>query len=563
MRNIIFLLFFVFLTNVNSQNPLLTSDHSDQVKWVDSVYNSLSIDEKIGQLFTVWVATKYGDDEINEISKLIENYHLGGLIFSLGNIKDQALAINHFQKISNVPLLISMDAEWGIGMRLSDAFSFPYNMTLGAIKNDSLIYDVGKRIGYHAKRLGVQINFAPVVDVNTNPRNPIIGSRSFGEDKYNVARKGVSYLKGMHYHGIMGAAKHFPGHGDTETDSHKTLPSISFSKDRINKIELYPFKELIKNNLDGIMTAHLNIPSLDKKNISTLSKKIINDLLIEDLKFNGLVITDALDMKAIVDFSEGEHPDITALNAGNDLLLMPENIVKSFKEIKKAYKKNKISEKRLMTAVKKLLSAKYKSGLSSFKTIQTENIVEDLNQDIDFALLDKLAEESITAVKNSNNNIPFNISSKESIGYISFGDDSNMIFHDYLNMYDRVDHLNKLNNDSLIQKVNSYSKIIIGLHKSDSSPFNDYKFTDGEVQIIEKIKDSNITLVIFAKPYSLMDIEIDGIESILVAYQNSSVFQKKAAQAIFGAIDVKGVLPVTINKKIPVNTSLEIKKKKS
>ena len=250
-----------------SQNPLISEHSFKQKEWVDRVYNNLSLDERIGQLYTVWVATRYGEEEIKHISKLIRDYHLGGLIFSLGNIKDQAIAINKFQKLSKVPLLISMDAEWGIGMRLRDAFSFPYNMTLGAIQDDKLIYEVGKRIGYHAKRLGVQINFAPVVDINTNPRNPIIGFRSFGEDKFNVASKALNYLKGMHYYGIMGAAKHFPGHGDTETDSHLTLPSINFSKERINEVELYPFKELINNNLDGIMTAHLNIPNLDKTKI--------------------------------------------------------------------------------------------------------------------------------------------------------------------------------------------------------------------------------------------------------------------------------------------------------
>jgi beta-glucosidase-like glycosyl hydrolase len=486
---------------------------------------------------------------------------LGGLIFSLGNIEDQARAINKFQNLSKVPLLISMDAEWGIGMRLDDAFSFPYNMTLGAIKNDSLVYDVGKRIGYHAKRLGVHINFAPVVDINTNPRNPIIGSRSFGEDKFNVSRKAVNYLKGMHHHGIMGAAKHFPGHGDTETDSHKTLPSISFSKERIDDVELYPFKKLIENNLDGIMTAHLNIPNLDKNRISTLSKKVINDLLLDDLGFEGLVITDALDMKAIVDFSKGEYPDITALNAGNDLLLMPNDIERSVKEIKKAYQKKKISPERLELAVKKILYAKYKSGLNSFKQIKIDNIIDDLNQDIDYALLDKLAEESITLVKNDNNNLPINISDQQSIGYIKFGDDSHEIFIDYLNKYKQVDHIRS---DSILLKANLYDKIIVGLHKSDKSPFNDYKFTSEEISLINKIKNqTDLTLVIFSKPYSMLDIDITGIESILIAYQNSDVFQIKAAQAVFGGIEIKGVLPVTINKKIPVNTSIILKKKKN
>jgi len=456
-----------------------------------------------------------------------------------------------------------MDAEWGIGMRLDDAFSFPYNMTLGAIKNDSLVYKVGKRIGYHAKRLGVHINFAPVVDINTNPRNPIIGSRSFGEDKFNVANKGISYLKGMHEYGIMGAAKHFPGHGDTETDSHKTLPTISFDKDRINNVELYPFKKLIENNLDGIMTAHLNIPNLDKKEISTLSQKVINNLLVDDLGFEGLVITDALDMKAIVDFSKGDYPDITALNAGNDLLLMPTDVAKSIKEIKKAYQKNKISPQRLESAVKKILYAKYKAGLSDLKPVEIDNIVDDLNQDIDYALLDRVAEESITLVKNQNLNLPLDISNNQSVGYINFGDDSYNTFINYINKYKKVDHINKISSDSLIEKTKSYDKIIIGLHKTDKSPFEDYKFTKEEISFINEVKnETNLTIVVFSKPYSMLDIDVDGIESIIIAYQNSEIFQTKAAQALFGAIDTKGVLPVSINKTMPVNTSIQLKKKK-
>ena len=456
-----------------------------------------------------------------------------------------------------------MDAEWGIGMRLDDAFSFPYNMTLGAIENDSLIYQVGKRIGFHAKRLGVQINFAPVVDINTNPANPIIGFRSFGEDKYNVSNKALNYLKGMHHHGIMGAAKHFPGHGDTETDSHLTLPTIGFSKDRIEEVELYPFKKLIENGLDGIMTAHLNIPSLDKNKVSTLSKKVINNLLINDLGFKGLVITDALDMKAIVDFSKGDYPDVSALNAGNDLLLMPTDVAKSIKELKKAIQKNKISTKTLEKAVKKNLMAKYKSGLNNFKPIETENIVEDLNQDIDYALLDRLAEDSMTLVKNHNTNLPISISDQKSIGYINMGDDSYNTFLKYLNKYSKVDHIYQNNKDSLIEISKNYDKVIVGLHKSDKSPFGEYKFTEDEISIINDLKKlTDLTLVVFSKPYSIFDLNIDDIQSILIAYQNSTVFQEKAAQAIFGAIDVKGKLPVTINKDIPVNTSIKLKKKR-
>ena len=386
MRYYLTLLFaFLFSAFLFSQNPLLTVDVENQKKWVDSTYNSLSIDQKIGQLFTIWVATKQGPEKMKEVSSIIEKNHLGCLIFSLGNIVDQAKATNKFQAISKVPLLIGMDAEYGIGMRLDNAFSFPFNMTLGAIEDNSLIYKVGKRIGAHAKRLGVHINFAPVTDINTNPNNPIIGSRSFGEDKINVTLKSLAYLKGMQSEGIMGSAKHFPGHGDTSTDSHKTLPIIDFSAKRINNVELYPYKELIKNQLSGVMVAHMEVPSLEKtpKLPSTLSKNIITKLLKNKLKFEGLIITDAMDMKGVVDFNKDESADVNALLAGNDVLLMPDDLDESTKSIKKALKNGIISEKRLSYSVKKILLAKYKAGLHKISEISLENISKDLNTELD------------------------------------------------------------------------------------------------------------------------------------------------------------------------------------
>ena len=407
MRKFLIITLITFLNFNFSQNPLETSDYEDQKKWVDSVYNSLNQEEKIGQLFTVWVATKYGEEEISHISSLINKYKLGGLIFSLGKIEDQADATNHFQSISKVPLLIGMDAEWGIGMRLDDAFSFPYNMTLGAIEDESLVYKVGERIGKHANRLGVHINFAPVVDINTNPDNPIIGSRSFGEDKFNVTEKALAYLKGMQSTNLMGSAKHFPGHGDTQTDSHYTLPLISFDKERIYDVELYPYKKLIENNLSSVMTAHINVPSLQKGNLpSTLSNNIINNILKNELSFNGLIVTDALDMKGVVDFTKKEYADVSAMKVGNDILLMPNDLEESVKQIKKALSRKKISNERLEESVKKILMAKYKAGLHNFKEIQKSNIVAEMNEEEDFALLDQLAEQSMTLVRNNDNNLP-------------------------------------------------------------------------------------------------------------------------------------------------------------
>ena len=551
------LLFLLFYNYSFSQNPLISKDKVKQEIWVDSIYNSLSTDQKIGQLFTIWVATKQGADKMKEVSSIIKKNHLGGLIFSLGNIKDQAKYTNEFQSISKVPLLIGMDAEWGIGMRLDDAFSFPYNMTLGAVNDESLIYNVGKRIGVHAKRIGVHINFAPVTDINTNPNNPIIGSRSFGEDKLSVTNKSLSYLKGMQSEGIMGSAKHFPGHGDTSTDSHKTLPTINFSAKRINEVELFPYKKLIDNNLSSVMVAHMEVPSLEKepKMPSTLSKNIISKLLKKKLKFEGLVITDAMDMKGVVDFNKNQSADVSALLAGNDILLMPDDLDESTKSIKNAINNGIITEKRLKYSVKKILMAKYKAGLHVNNEVNLNNIVEDMNSDVDKLLFEEITEKSITLIKNDNDILPLkDISSK--IAFLEMGGSNSDEFFKMLNHYTKVD---KIEYDSeILRKIEPYNTIIVGFHKSNKSPFDPYKFSKSDKEILELIsKNKKVILNIFAKPYALMDVDMTDISSVLVSYQNNSTAQNKSAQIIFGALPAVGKLPVSINNKYPVHTSIK------
>ena len=554
------LLFFLLISFFSySQNPLITSDKIEQEVWVDSIYNSLSIDQKIGQLFTIWVATKQGPEKMDEVSSIIKKNHLGGLIFSLGNINDQAKYTNEFQSISKVPLLIGMDAEWGIGMRLDDAFSFPYNMTLGALNDNSLIYRVGKRIGVHAKRIGVHINFAPVTDINTNPNNPIIGSRSFGEDKINVTMKSLSYLKGMQSEGIMGSAKHFPGHGDTSTDSHKTLPIINFSAKRINDVELFPYKQLIKNNLSTVMVAHMEVPSLEKepKMPSTLSKNIISKLLKKKLKFEGLVITDAMDMKGVVDFNKNQSADVSALLAGNDVLLMPDDLDESTKSIKNAIKDGTITEKRLKYSVKKILMAKYKAGLHKNNKVDLKNIVEDMNSNIDKLLFEEITEKSITLIKNDNDILPLkDVSSK--IAFLEMGDSNSDEFFKMLNHYTKVDKVEYDSKAELLRTLKPYKTVIVGFHKSNKSPFDPYKFSKTEIETLELLsKNKNVILNVFAKAYALMDVDITNVSSVLVSYQNNVTAQNKSAQIIFGALPAVGKLPVSINKKYPLHTSIK------
>jgi beta-N-acetylhexosaminidase len=328
MRNLTLgILFSLIFYNVSSQqiNPLLVSSELEQQQnWVDSIYGNMSLQEKIGQLFMPVIFSSDPKVKTDEIKNLIQNQYIGGIIFSKGGPKRQAKLNNEYQALSRTPLLMAMDAEWGLAMRLDSTFAYPWNMTLGAITNNKIVEKVGKRIGEQTKRMGMHINFAPVVDINTNPANPIIGNRSFGEDRRNVTEKSLAFMTGMQSAGILANAKHFPGHGDTDTDSHKTLPTINFSKERIDSIELFPYKRLIREGLASVMVAHLNVPSLEEKDNypSSLSKTIVTDLLKGQLGFNGLIFTDALNMKGASDFKEPGEIDLAAFLAGNDVLLI-------------------------------------------------------------------------------------------------------------------------------------------------------------------------------------------------------------------------------------------------
>jgi len=301
--------------------------------WVDSVFNTLTPYERISQLFMISVYSN-GDAKYNEnISKQICDYKVGGITFFKGGPVRQAILTNQFQMYADVPLLIAIDGEWGLAMRLDSTPVFPRQITLGAITNDSLIFEMGCEIARECKRIGIQLNFAPVVDINSNPKNPVINSRSFGENKFNVSKKSFAYMRGMQSHGVLACAKHFPGHGDTDTDSHLALPVIHHSKEMIDTLDLFPFKEMIKNDISSVMVAHLNIPSLDtsKNSISSLSKTIVTDILKKDLGFKGLVFTDALEMKGVSNTFKDGDAELNALIAGNDILLLPQDIPKALK----------------------------------------------------------------------------------------------------------------------------------------------------------------------------------------------------------------------------------------
>ncbi|GGD93370.1 glycoside hydrolase family 3 N-terminal domain-containing protein [Planktosalinus lacus] len=563
-RYLILLLIALSNTLVYSQqlNPLkVIGDVENQQKWVDSVYNSLSLEEKVGQLFMVDLFSSESKAKIESIKKLVTDYHIGGIIFSKGGPGRQARITNDFQSAAKVPLLIAMDAEWGLAMRLDSTFAFPWNMTLGAIEDPQLIFKAGKRIGEHNKRLGVHINFAPVVDINTNPNNPIIGNRSFGEDRDNVTIKSIAFMQGMQSAGVLANAKHFPGHGDTDSDSHKTLPSISFSKQRIDSIELYPYKELFKRGLASVMVAHLNVPSLEPRQNypSVLSRPIVTDLLKRDLGFQGLIFTDALNMKGVSNFTSPGEVDLAAFKAGNDVLLISENVPRAVSIIVENYQKGTITEERLEHSVKKILMAKYKVGLYNFKPVETTFLVDELNTAQDHQLYEELIENAVTIVKNSRNILPVKDIENKKFAYVNFGDADGEPYLKQLRKYTKVDWVKAATLDELIHRLEDYETVFIGFHKSNETPWKSYKMSQKElVWIYEIARTNKVILNIFTRPYALLDLKTTAnFEGIVVSYQNSQVAQEVSAQIVFGARAAKGKLPVTSGEAFPVNTQIK------
>lgn len=558
------LVFLYFPLFAQENNPLiLKKDFQNQKKWVDSIYDNMSLEEKMGQLFMVDIFSSDPKAKTDKIKDLITNYHLGGIIFSKGGPVQQAKLNNEFQALAKVPLMIGMDAEWGLAMRLDSTYAFPWNMTLGAITDNKIVEKVGRRIGEHSKRLGVHINFAPVVDINTNPKNPIIGNRSFGEDRDNVTEKALAFMKGMQSAGIMGSAKHFPGHGDTDMDSHKTLPTIDFSRERLDTLELYPYKRLISQGLNSVMVAHLNVPALEPRinYPSSLSSKIVTDLLKKELGFNGLIFTDALNMKGASNYKKPGEIELAAFLAGNDVLLIPEDIPKAMEYLVNSYNDETITERRLANSVKKILYAKYKVGLNNYKPVNATYLLADLNSVIDDALYEEAMDNALTVIKNDRAILPIKDLQKKKIAYVNFGDDSGEEFLNELKKYGRVDWVKANSLDDYIQKLKEYNYVIIGFHKSNDNPWKKFEFTQNEVVWLYEIARTNtVILDVFARPYAMLDLKTTAnFEGIIMSYQNSKISQQLSAQLIFGAREAKGKLPVSLGKDLPLNTMLKTK----
>ncbi|MEQ8323261.1 MAG: glycoside hydrolase family 3 N-terminal domain-containing protein [Vicingaceae bacterium] len=526
--------------------------------WADSLILTLSLEEKIGQLFMVAAYSNRGQEHESELSELIKKFGIGGLIFFQGGPIRQALMCNELQSESKIPLLIGMDAEWGLAMRLDSTVKYPWQMTLGAIQNDQLIYEMGRQIGLQLNRMGVHVNFAPVVDVNVNANNPVINARSFGESRENVANKGLAYMAGLQSARVMANAKHFPGHGDTDKDSHKSLPIINHNNARLDSIELYPFKALIRQGLSSMMVAHLNVPALVREfNMpTTLSEQLIKGMLRDSLRFEGLIFTDALNMKGVsARFKPGEV-DLMALKAGNDVLLFPEDVPKAVNEIVGAVKEGEISEEEITAHCLRILRSKEWVGLSNYQSVPIEGLYQDLNK-IEYRLLQrKLFQSALTLLENKNDLLPIDHLDTLNIACLAIGEGGQTAFHHYLSMYTKVDSFflpfnsDQISHKPLLDDMSEHDLVIVSIHTSDKSPYSRKPLDGSSANFLSALRlKKKVVLVSFANPYLLKSIpNLNHFDAILQSYQNTELANELSAQAIFGGIGLKGRLPVSIDR---------------
>ncbi|NOQ75570.1 MAG: serine hydrolase [Crocinitomix sp.] len=568
VKILVFTVLAVFLSIGNSWGQNGTANIADNkvtpaflaVKsvWADSVFKSLTPDQRIAQLFMVAAYSNKEMDHVNTIDKLVSEYKIGGLIFFKGSPIRQADLTNRYQKNAKTPLFIAIDGEWGLSMRLDSTVKYPRQMLLGAIQDDALIYEMGQQIGDQCKRMGIHINFAPVIDVNNNANNPVINNRSFGENKEIVAKLGLAYMKGMQEKKVLACGKHFPGHGDTDKDSHKALPIITHSFARLDSLELYPFKQLINKGLASMMVAHLYIPILDdtENQASTLSPKIVNGLLKDSLGFEGLIFTDALNMKGVSSFYEPGEVDVKAILAGNDVLLFPEDVPVGIAKIKQAIASGEITQEEIDARCLKILKAKEWAGLNNYAPIETKHLYDDLNLPAYNILNRKISKGAITLIKNQSSILPLQDLNTQKTLYINVGGTSNNIFKQTLNLYTQVDmlqiprSLSKEDEQKLMDGSADYDRIIMAFHRTNNNPRRNFGVTRQSIKIHNTLSERQTVVgVLFGNPYVMEEFgAIDSTKAFLVGYQDTDFMQEAAAQIIFGGAVPIGKLPVTASE---------------
>ncbi|MCK5824668.1 MAG: hypothetical protein KAG96_04605 [Ichthyobacteriaceae bacterium] len=548
--------------NTDTKDPLYIDEN--QTVWVDKEMKNLSLEEKIGQMFAIGAFSDNSKTNEQWVEKLTKQNLIGSVVFFKGHAKRQAELTNYYQSLAKVPLMIAMDAEWGVSMRLSNTPILPLQMPVAATNKIENSYLVSEEIAKECKRLGVHLSYSPIADVNINPANPIIGRRSFGEDKELVTNYSISAIEAYNDNNVLSCGKHFPGHGDTSQDSHKTLPSVLADMKRIEDIELYPFERIIDAGVPTMMVAHLKIPALEpnKDLPSSLSPLVIEGLLKEKMGYKGLIMSDALNMQGAKSFGTNVEINIQALKAGNDVLLYPVDIEETIEKIVEEIKLGKITEERIDHSVIKILKSKYWAGLNNFNDVVVENVEEDLNSIEATNIINKVAKESITLVKNSKNVLPLKADTKKAVANICFGDDKFEEFEQKLNNFTKVDTFNvdKIGLTKVKQILQNYDTVIVSV----DLPYAGYKTRIGKKKtgelkgkINSLIRGKKAILNLLGDPYKLPMFGNDSnYNSILLGYKNSDAVQNYMAATIIGEEKPQGVLPVSVNQKYPLGTSL-------
>ena len=539
----------------------LQAQKMNEKKWVRKQFSALNMNEKIAQLMVIRVHSNWSQKSIDSISALIQQYNLGGLCFFQGGPIRQAIQTNAFQSVAKTPLFIAIDAEWGLGMRLDSVESFPRQLSMGAFASSNLVYQMGAAIANQCKRLGIQINYGPVIDINNNPLNPVINDRSFGQDKAQVIQQGIAYMKGLQDNGVMATAKHFPGHGDVNVDSHFDLPVIYKSKAELDSLELAPFKALIDAGIASIMVAHLSVPAIDDrpKYATSLSSNAVNGLLKKELGFQGISVTDAMDMKAIANyFPEGEA-NVQAILAGNDMLCLPGDVGKSIKKIRSAIKERRLKRSDINARVKKILTAKYKHGLDLPQQIDTTNIIADLNQSVG-TINAAMAQQSLTFLRATNSPI---LNSKTA--YIAFNAKTATAFTTSITsaygvkvFYTNGKEANEL--ASINDSLKAYDQVIIGLHGYSRRPANHFELPAATLQFLNEMGHENWIHLIFGNPYAVGDF--NKINNILFAFEDTKYSHGAVQKWLEGKLQAGGTLPVTISPELQYGMPSEYPVKK-
>jgi beta-glucosidase-like glycosyl hydrolase/CubicO group peptidase (beta-lactamase class C family) len=544
----------------SAQNPEFRNWQKDArcSKWVDSVYNSLTLEERIGQFFMLPAHTQGREYNMDTVVQLVKEGKAGGVIFFQGLPAVEANWTNKIQDSAKIPAMIAIDGEWGLAMRLDSTISFPKQMTLGAISDNKLIYEMGREIGRECKRMGIQVDFAPVVDVNNNPNNPIINERSFGEDKLKVALKGIEYMEGLQDEGILACAKHFPGHGDVDKDSHKELPIVAKSEGAIDSLELFPFKIMFNNGVGSVMVAHLNVPALDpdSASVASLSRRIATRLLKDTLNFDGLVFSDALNMKGVSAAYKPGTVDSIAFMAGDDILVFSENASEGIAKIKMAIDSGIMSMSEFEMRAKKVLAYKYKLGLNKRQHVDLANLSEDLNNAPAQLLKTKLYEQAITIAANSENRLPLRDWNYKKVASLTLGSHGASSFQHYIRQFAEMDDYyesydcDKKVFDNLLERMAAYDLVIIDVHGMSRLASRDYNITEPERKFIETLSGrTKVVLAVFGNPYSLHFF--DFMPWIIEAYEDDDAANLAAANALFGAEKVIGKLPVSASQTFP------------